>query len=163
MILLIPHIAFSVILTAVIFSLMDWPATAIFTFAAFFIVFSILWPPLYFFNKSYFRKLPKLMNLILYFLKELVLANFRVAYDVITPTTMMRPAIVALPLDAQTDLEITLLANMISLTPGTLSLELSKDKKYLFVHVIFFSKISPEEIKAGIKNGFEKRLLEVTR
>lgn len=61
-----------------------------------------------------------------YFLWQLLLSNLRVAYDVITPRLYMRPGILAVPLDAEIDLEITLLANLITLTPGTLSLDVSE-------------------------------------
>ena len=83
------------------------------------------------------------------------------AYDVITPHLYMRPGIVAVPLDAKTDQEITLLANLITLTPGTLSLDVSHDKRTLYVHAMFVD--SPESVRDSIKNGFEKRLLELLR
>ncbi|WP_200852822.1 Na+/H+ antiporter subunit E, partial [Klebsiella pneumoniae] len=71
------------------------------------------------------------------------------------------PDIVYVPLDARSDLEITLLANMVSLTPGTLSLDVSEDRQYLIVHAMF----APEHqaVINDIKNGLEKRILEVTR
>lgn len=103
------------------------------------------------------------MNLIIFFIKELLVANFRVAYDVVTPITYMRPCIVALPLDAKTDLEITVLACMVSLTPGTLSLILSEDRSILFVHAITFKKMDTEAIKRELKDGFERKLLKITR
>jgi multicomponent Na+:H+ antiporter subunit E len=73
----------------------------------------------------------------------------------------MRPGIVAVPLDAQTDLEITLMANLITLTPGTLSLDVSEDRHTLYVHAMFVD--SPESVRDSIKNGFERRLLELIR
>jgi multicomponent Na+:H+ antiporter subunit E len=161
--LLIPHIVLSLILAVVFFYITPYEGSAnryIFTGI---IIFSFTWPLSYFFSKEYFRKLPSLMNLIVYFTKELLVANFRVAYDVVTPITYMRPCIVALPLDAKTDLEITILACMISLTPGTLSLSLSEDKSLLFVHAITFKKMDPDAIKRELKEGFEKKLLKITR
>lgn len=163
MIFIIPHIALSVILALFLIDYWGWETTAIRLFLVSFLFYSILWPVSWLINKRYFHKLPKLMNLIVYFIYELILANIRVAYDVVTPTTHMRPCIVALPLEAKTDLEITILANMISLTPGTLSLDLSEDRKYLFVHAIYFKQVTAEKIKYDLKNGFEKRLLEVMR
>jgi multicomponent Na+:H+ antiporter subunit E len=68
---------------------------------------------------------------------------------------------VRVPLDAESDLEITLLANLISLTPGTLSLDVSDDKKVLYVHSMYIE--DKEEFIHGIKNGFERRLLELLR
>jgi multicomponent Na+:H+ antiporter subunit E len=110
---------------------------------------------------NYFKRVPKLVSFIFYFLYELVKANLKVAFDVVTPRHHMKPGIIAIPLDAKTDLEITLLANIITLTPGSLSLDVSPDKKYLYVHSMYVT--DAEECRKGIKNGFEKKLLEVMR
>jgi multicomponent Na+:H+ antiporter subunit E len=103
----------------------------------------------------------KVVSFIAFFLWELFLANLRVAYDVITPTQYMRPGIVAIPLTAKTDTEITLLANLISLTPGTLSLDVSDDRSVLYIHAMFVD--DPDELRHEIKAGFERRVLEVLR
>ena len=112
-------------------------------------------------DKKYFERLPKMISFIFYFLKELIVANMQVAYDVITPTFYMKPGIVRYPLDAKTDLEITLLANLITLTPGTLSLDVSHDKKVLYLHAMYIK--DKEEFILSIKNGLEKRLLSLLR
>ena len=109
----------------------------------------------------YFSKLPKTVNLAAYFVKELLVSNFRVLWDVITPKQINRPGIIGVPLSATTDLEIFIVANLISLTPGTLSVDLSEDRKTLFVHVMFLE--DAEAARADIKNGLERRVLEVTR
>jgi len=96
-----------------------------------------------------------------FFIYELVKANIQVAYDVITPTLYMKPGIVSVPLDAETDIEITLLANLISLTPGTLCLDVSSDKRILYVHAMYIR--DKEAFIHSIKNGFEKRLLSILR
>ncbi len=110
---------------------------------------------------KYFSRIPKLISFIIYFTYELILANLKIAMDILTPTHLMKPAIVAIPLDAKTDLEITLLANIITLTPGTLSLDLSKDRKTLYIHAMYV--VSAEETIKEIKEGFERKLLEVMR
>ncbi len=110
---------------------------------------------------KYFRKIPKAIRFFFYFVKELILANLKVAFDIITPKDYMQPGIVAVPLDAETDLEITLLANLITLTPGSLSLDVSKDKKVIYIHALYLD--DTEKFIADIKNGIEKRLLEVLR
>ena len=68
-------------------------------------------------DTAYFGKLSQLVRFVLFFLVELVKANLRVAYDVLTPTHHMQPGVVAIPLDLETDEEITLLATLITLTP----------------------------------------------
>ena len=110
---------------------------------------------------KYFKKILKAISFFFYFVKELIVANLKVAFDIITPKDYMRPGIVAVPLDAETDMEITLLANLITLTPGTLSLDVSTDKKVLYIHTLYLD--DTEKFKTEIKNGMEKRLLEVLR
>lgn len=112
-------------------------------------------------NAKYFRLLPKVIAFIFYFLYELLKANLEVAYEVMTPGYGMKAGIVRLPLDAKSDLEISFLANLISLTPGTLSLDVSDDKKVLYVHAMYVK--DREAFIHGIKNGFERRLLEILR
>nr|MBS0036793.1 Na+/H+ antiporter subunit E [Saprospiraceae bacterium] len=112
-------------------------------------------------DQRYFKLLPRTIGLVFYFLFELIKANLQVAFDVSTPHYFMHPAIVAVPLTIKSDLGITLLANLITLTPGTLSLDVSDDKSTLYVHAMYvFDK---EEFIAHIKNGFEKRLLEIMK
>lgn len=94
-----------------------------------------------------------------YFLWELLKSNVRVAIEVLTPGNDMKPGIVAVPLTCQRDLEIILLANLITLTPGTLSIDVSDDKKVLYVHSMYIDDV--EEFRESIKNGFEKRILEL--
>jgi multicomponent Na+:H+ antiporter subunit E len=116
--------------------------------------------PLYH-DTRYFKKLPRIINLFGFFHKELVVSNLRVLWEVITPWQINRPGIIGVPLTAQTDLEIFVVANLISLTPGTLSVDLSPDRKTLFVHVMFLDDV--EKVRADIKNGLERRVLEVMR
>jgi len=130
--------------------------------AGFVVGYAALWltKPLYG-NTRYFQRLPKVLILIGYFIKELVISNLRVMWDVITPKHISRPGIIGVPLSAQTDLEIMLVANLISLTPGTLSIDMSEDKKILYVHVMFLDNV--EQTRRSIKEGLERRVLEVTR
>ena len=112
-------------------------------------------------DRKYFVLLPRLFSFILFFIYELIKANIQVAYDVATIKFYMKPGIVSVPLDVKTDLEITLLANLISLTPGTLSLDVSDDKKVLYVHAMYIT--DKQEFINSVKNGFEKRLLSILR
>lgn len=107
----------------------------------------------------YFRLVPRVISFFFFFIYELIKANLQVAWEVGTPSFHMKPGIVAVPLDVTTDNEITILANLITLTPGTLSLDVSEDKKVLFVHSMYIT--NREDFIAGIKNGFEKRIKEL--
>ena len=130
--------------------------------AGFVVGYLALWlsKPLYG-NTRYFERLPKVLGLITFFGKELLISNVKVLWDVITPQHISRPGIIAIPLDARTDAEIMLVANLISLTPGTLSLDLSENRRLLYVHVIFLD--DNDQMRRQIKQGLEKRVLEVMR
>lgn len=108
---------------------------------------------------AYRTRLLAVGGFVLFFLRELVLANLRVAHDVLTPRHHMSPGIVAVPLELKSDLQITLLANLITLTPGTLSLHVADDRRTLYVHAMYIR--DPEELVRGIKEGFEQRVMEV--
>jgi multicomponent Na+:H+ antiporter subunit E len=112
-------------------------------------------------DASYFRRVIGGIGFLLYFLKELVVSSLRVAYDVVTPPIHARPGVIRVPLEARTDLEIMLLANLISLTPGTLSLDLSGDRRTLYLHAMFVQ--DPDAVRREIKQGLERRLLELMR
>ncbi|HEX9787585.1 MAG TPA: Na+/H+ antiporter subunit E [Candidatus Binatia bacterium] len=112
---------------------------------------------------NYLVKIVQAAELFVFVLWELILANLRVAYDVMTPGYRMRPGVVGIPLDARTDAEITLLANLITLTPGTLSLDVSTDRRVLYIHVMYIDNDDLDEVRRKIKNGFERRVLEVLR
>lgn len=109
----------------------------------------------------YIRKVPKSVSFALFFVWKLFLANLRVAHDIITPTYYMRPGVLAIPLEARSDIEITALANLITLTPGTLSLDVSGDRRVLYLHAMFLD--DPDALRREIKEGFERRLLEILR
>jgi multicomponent Na+:H+ antiporter subunit E len=106
-------------------------------------------------------RLARLPGFLLYFLKEVVVANLKVAAAVIAPRGRLRPAIVAVPLALDRDAEIALLANLITLTPGTLSLDVSPDRRTLYVHAMAVT--SPDDLRREIRDGFERRILEVFR
>ena len=112
-------------------------------------------------SSGYFLRTLRLIEFIGFFFGQLLLSSVRVTLDVLTPRHLAQPGIVAIPLDAKTDGEITLLANLVSLTPGSLSLDVSGDRKTLFVHVMFLDDV--EEVRREVKEGFERRVLELLR
>jgi multicomponent Na+:H+ antiporter subunit E len=100
-----------------------------------------------------------IVGLAAYFVWELVKANFRLALDVATPRFSMKPGIIALPLDATEDSQILLLSMLINTTPGSVALDVSPDRKTLYVHVMYMD--TPEAARDDIKQGFERRVLGV--
>jgi multicomponent Na+:H+ antiporter subunit E len=112
-------------------------------------------------HDHYFGKLPRLTGFLFYYLWDLVKSNAVIAYDVLTPTDYMKPGVIGIPLTAETDLEITALANLITMTPGTLSLDVSADRKTLYVHAMYIN--DPEVLRREIKENLERRVLELMR
>lgn len=110
--------------------------------------------------KGYAQRVPRTIFFFFFFAKELIKANFKVAFDVLTPPLYMQPGVIALPLEAKTDLEIAMVANFISLTPGTLSLDVSNDRRVLFIHAMFLQdeKALREEL-----HDLERRILQIMR
>ena len=92
------------------------------------------------------------------FLRELALSAWSVAIAALRPRIDIRPAMVAFPLRLRRDFEIALLANCITLTPGTLSVDVSEDRQFLHVHALDCS--DPEELCRSIAETFERRIME---
>jgi multicomponent Na+:H+ antiporter subunit E len=110
---------------------------------------------------SYLKRIGRITSLAVLFFKELALSAWRVAVLVTRPTLQVKPGIFAFPLTVDRDFEITLLANLITLTPGTLSVDVSEDRRFLYVHAIDCSDIAGT--KRDIADGFERKILEAFR
>ncbi|HEX2276671.1 MAG TPA: Na+/H+ antiporter subunit E [Candidatus Tectomicrobia bacterium] len=114
-----------------------------------------------FFEPRYFTKIGLGIKLVLVFFKELIKANLSVLKVVISPRLRVRSGVIAVPTELRNDVALTLLANMITLTPGTLTLDISPDRRYLFVHTLNLD--DPEDVKREIRMAFEVYLQELSR
>jgi multicomponent Na+:H+ antiporter subunit E len=112
-------------------------------------------------RSSYFRRTIAGLSFSLFYVKALVLSAWAVAKQVLSPTITARPGVMAVPLTATRDVEIATLANLVTLTPGTMSIDISDDRSTLYVHVMLLD--DPDAVMADIKENFEARLLEVLR
>lgn len=115
----------------------------------------------YFNSRFYLVKIWAFIKLTLIFLWELIKSNIAIVKIVLKPKLDMRPGIFALETDLTKDWEITLLSSLITLTPGTLVIDVSDDNKILYVHAMDIGDV--EEEIGGIKNTFEKAIMEVSR
>jgi multisubunit Na+/H+ antiporter MnhE subunit len=107
------------------------------------------------------RRLGTAVRLAAAFLREVVIANVQVAWIVVQPRLRIRPAFIVLPLALDDDLLITALGNMITLTPGTLTVDVAPDRSALYVHCL--SAADVEAVRAQIKRQFEGPLKEAIR
>jgi len=93
---------------------------------------------------------------------DLVRSSLRVAVDVCRPRLDVCPGVIGLPLQTKTDAEITVLANLISLTPGTLSLDVSPDRRILYVHAMDLED-GPDALRTDLHQRLEARVLDLLR
>ena len=109
-------------------------------------------------TQSYFHRVQAWIKLIIMFHYELVVSSLAVLVDILTPQHRSRPAIIEVPLDVKTDAGILLVTNLISLTPGTLSLDVSEDRKTLLVHAMFAD--DHDALRKSLKDGMERWVID---
>lgn len=112
-------------------------------------------------EKGYFYRVPKIIMFILYFIYDMIRANIEVTREIITPKLNMAPGIIAYRHSFRTDFEITMFTNMVALTPGTMVLKISEDKKILYIHSLYLK--DKEKFIEKMKNGLERKLIEILR
>jgi multicomponent K+:H+ antiporter subunit E len=101
----------------------------------------------------------RLLSFGLVVLADVVTANLRVARAVLGPVARLQPGFARVPLDLRSDIGIAVLANTVTLTPGTVSADLSEDRRELIVH--YLDERDPGELVAVIKARYERPILEV--
>src|SRR5688500_12821137 len=101
------------------------------------------------------------VSLAAFFAWALIIANIRVAMDVLRPHTSIRHAVVAIPLDVTSDAELLLLSMLSNITPGSVTSDLAEDSRTLYVHVM--NMVSGETSRQEIKDGFEGRVKRLFR
>lgn len=112
-------------------------------------------------KNDYFTLVPKLISFIIFVLYQIIKSNIQTFIESLYPKSKLSPAILKVPLDVKSDGEITFLSHLLNITPGTLVIAISDDKKALFVHVVHCK--NKEDYISQIKEVFEKRVLELTR
>ena len=112
-------------------------------------------------ERRYVHKVSLSFQLAVFFFKELLIANVTVVRQVLAPELKIQSGIIAYPLELKDDFLITLLANMITLTPGTLSVEVAPDRLFLFIHFLNVEDI--EEERRVIRDGFERYLQRIAQ
>ncbi len=110
---------------------------------------------------GYLTRSYRVLSLALLFIYELILSAWKVTVLVLSPRMNAKPGIFAYPMRVDRDGEITLLANLITLTPGTLSVDVSDDRRTLYVHAIDCSDV--DQTRRDIAEGFERKILEAFR
>lgn len=109
----------------------------------------------------YMKRVWAIFKLIILFIREMTLANIDMVKIVLGPKDTIKPGIIAMPTNLETQWEITLLACLISLTPGTISMDFSDDNKIIYIHAV--NSEDKEEVIKNIRENFEQTIMEATR
>jgi multicomponent Na+:H+ antiporter subunit E len=103
------------------------------------------------------------LRLAVGFCRDLVVSSLQVARAVLTPGNAAEPRFVVVPLTrARSGLEITMVANYITLTPGTLTVDVSPDRTTLLVHSLL-SGATGDGVRAEVRDRLEARVTQVTQ
>lgn len=96
---------------------------------------------------------------VFYYLKELIVSSLYVAWDIITPKDLMKPGIVEVPVDLKSETAVIAFANLISMTPGSLTMDMSPDKKKIYVHAMYL--YDKQEFIDKMKNELEHKIRQI--
>lgn len=103
------------------------------------------------------KRVFSLIELFFFFIKEVLLSNIKVARDALSPSPTIEPGFVSIELAQMTDRQLFVLANMITMTPGTLSLKFSQDKRNLMLHTLYSD--TAKTLQEDITLNYERRVL----
>lgn len=107
------------------------------------------------------RKAGRIVAFVAFYMWDLARSNVRVARHILSPRLRARPAVVAVPLEELTDMELLVLTGLVTITPGSLTLDVSADGRTLYVHLM--DAPDPEAVRRFVKEELEGRILEVSR
>ncbi|EIA7526559.1 Na+/H+ antiporter subunit E [Listeria monocytogenes] len=110
-------------------------------------------------SRFYLFRLFALVKLVFRFLHDLIVSTVHVSRIVLKKDMNIRPGIFRYDTTLETDWEVTMLALLITLTPGTLSIDISDDYKTIYVHSLHVPNI--EEEIATIRKSYEGAIMEV--
>lgn len=97
-----------------------------------------------------------MFSFVLFYIKEIILANVKMAFLILSSRKKLKSAIICIPLEKVSDLELALLVNLITMTPGSLSMDISTDRRALYVHVL--DNKDPDSVKKSIQEGLQKKV-----
>ncbi len=99
------------------------------------------------------------LELLGFYLYEVIISNIRVAYDVLTPTHLMLPEMIEVDISGLTDRQLLAASNLITMTPGTLSLDVNEARTHLKVHCMYAA--DPETTAREIQTNYLRRIRRV--
>jgi multicomponent Na+:H+ antiporter subunit E len=107
------------------------------------------------------RNLLAAFKFFFYYLGELVHSNLKIARDVLRPGLHIQPGFIRIALKARSDAEILAFANLVTMTPGTLSLDVSEDRRTLTVHAMYLQ--DAQSVRESLGEHLQSQVLEILR
>lgn len=101
----------------------------------------------------------KLISFLLFYLKEVVSSNLKVSYDILTKRHQMTPGFIIIPVNGLNNRQLLILSNLLTMTPGSVTMDISKEKEELYLHVMYLNNV--DEFRQAIVNKYVKRVQEV--
>ena len=109
-------------------------------------------------SNGYFRRLPKMLGLLLFFLRELITSGLRATWEVLSPVKRSRPSVIRVSTALHDRSQLLLLSQLVSLTPGTLVLDIDAEMGALYVHTMFAR--DTEAFRRELREGLERKVWE---
>lgn len=143
--------------------LKDEPVAQFSTFVAGFLIgiFILYAMHRFFGTQFYLNRVLKVVKLIILFIKELILSSYSVIKQIATPNLNITPGIFTYKTELKGDWETTTLALLLTLTPGSVVMEVSESGDTFFIHAMDMEQTKKEVIRSIGK--FEQAIMEVTR
>ena len=107
---------------------------------------------------DYFRRFPHVLRLLLYFLLELLVSSLRTTREVLSPVRRSRPQLIRVPVSLQERNQVLVFSQLLTLTPGTLVLEVTPEADALIIHTMF--AVDPDVFRRELRLGLEQRIRE---
>jgi multicomponent Na+:H+ antiporter subunit E len=106
-----------------------------------------------------FRRLWAILKFIPFYIWEMIISSLALAYDILRPKKSFHHGIVAVEIDIHSETALLALINLASMTPGSLVVAISSDRKTLYIHTMYLE--NPKAFKAEFKKNFENRIKEI--
>lgn len=100
------------------------------------------------------------IGFIAFYIVDVIKSNLRVAHDVLTRKHMMKPGIIAIDVEDMTDRQTLIMSNLMTMTPGTLSMVVSEDREKIYLHAMYIDG-SPEELAKDLERDYGGRIRRV--
>ena len=97
---------------------------------------------------------------LIFYLKEIVVSNLRIAHDVLTPRHRMKPGIIYVEVGHLSEKQLAAMDNLITMTPGTLGMYVARDRSRLYIHSMYMDK-SAGDVGADLARDYARRVQNV--